>query len=355
MNKTRSLKVINKHQETANTVTLHLKPTDHQPMEYQAGQFLTFIFKNLGVQEVRRSYSISSAPSVDNILAITVKKVSNGLASKYLTEVVEVGETLTCLAPAGQFTIQTKPENQRDIFLIGGGSGVTPLFSIIKETLNKEVKSRVTLLLANRNKASIIFKKELDALATQFSEQFQIIHFLSQPKDKPTSSIKNIRYQTGYISNFYIEQLVNKHLQFEKDKAQFFICGPEGLMLKAQMIVNFIGFPKSNIHKEIFVIKELPRPDFEQLPDAQVLLRTNQQTYEFKVKSGQNLLEAASQAGLELPFNCKSGICTVCACQCETGIVKMYTQEGVFDSDIVKGLVFTCVGYPLTEKIELEL
>ena len=121
------VKVVQKIKETQSSVTLVLEP-EHSEIQYQAGQFLTFIFDDLGPKEIRRSYSFSSTPDVDSHWAITVKKQVNGLVSKYLTDIVQVGDSLTTLLPAGQFTLPSVTAN-RDVFLIGGGSGITPFFN----------------------------------------------------------------------------------------------------------------------------------------------------------------------------------------------------------------------------------
>lgn len=347
------LKVIQKIEETKKTITLVLQ-TPHY-VSYQAGQFITLIFNNLSKNEIRRSYSLSSTNGIDQHLAITVKKVANGLVSRYLTERIQVGDTLIALAPAGQFTLPSIPSPiARTIFLFGGGSGITPLFSILKYVLKFEPQSQIILVNANRNEKSIIFKKSLEQLAENYPTQLKIFHFLSQPKTTFKNTI-NIKYQWGYISNFYIEQVINQHLQFDRADAQFFLCGPRGLMIKAAQTIGFMGFGTEQVHQEIFTIKTIKRPNPDELKDSIVTLHHDNQTFKIPVKAGQTILEAIEQKGLHFPFSCRSGICTTCSGQCESGLVKMFTQEGLLDTTMTKGLVLTCVGYPYSEAVLIRI
>lgn len=131
MNNRIKLRVTDKIYETDSAVTLKFEPIGKK-LEYKAGQFLTFLFNDLEIEPFRRSYSFCSAPEADDFIAVTVKRLPNGVASRYLTQHVRVGDELEALLPAGQFTLPPSPGGPRDIFLMGGGSGITPLFSILK-------------------------------------------------------------------------------------------------------------------------------------------------------------------------------------------------------------------------------
>ena len=342
-----ALQVINKIQETPQTVTLVLKPLS-QNVPYKAGQFLTIIL-NINQQEIQRFYSLSSAPHSDDLLAITVKKIPNGIASKYLTETIKVGDQLATLPAAGQFIL---PKSETVVVLISGGSGITPLFSILKEVLTTSSKN-VYLINANRNRKQIIFKTALHDWAKKYSNRLTILHFLSRPTEPLSSPIANETFKEGYLSNFRIERLVKKYTSISPNP-HFYICGPEGIMLKSRMTINFMGFPKANIHQEAFIIKEISKPDPKHFSDSEVTyIYADNQAVKFPVQAGQTILDAAYQADISLPFNCKSGICTVCSAQCKSGKAEMYTTEGKFDTDNMKGITFTCVSYPLTNTITL--
>jgi len=351
------LRVTDKIQETDSAVTLQFEPINGK-LDYEAGQFLTFLFDDLDVQPFRRSYSFCSAPRVDDFVAVTVKRVPNGVASRYLTQYARVGDELESLLPAGQFTLPPSPGAPRDIFLIGGGSGITPLFSILKYVLKFEPASHVTLINANSNENAIIFREQLRALAKKYPRQLTVIHLLSTHFDdlsnlRQAEAPAEVRIQR--LSNALVQRLVERQLKFEKKHAQFFLCGPKNLMLKASMMLHFMQFPEERIHQEVFTITKPYRPSSAQYSDSEVAIRHHGAGFRIPVKGGQTILEAAEAMGVELPFSCRSGICTTCAGQCVAGRVEMFTQAGQITTDDSEGVVFTCVGYPLTPEVEIDL
>lgn len=350
-----SLQIVRIIPETVDTVTLQFIPqiTD---FKYRAGQSITLIFNDLAAKPFRRTYSFSSTPELDEYPAITIKRQANGLASTYLTRTLQVGDTLTALAPAGQFTLTTQIAKERDIILVGGGSGITPLFSILKQTLAEEQKSRVVLILANRNEEHIIFAKELRQWSEKYPKRFKTIHLLSNPlKEMATLDTTNIEVLQSRFSNYLFEKLIKKELRFSRQDAQLFICGPEGLAMKAQMVLKFMGFTHQQVHREIFIIKNAFKPDASKFVDSHVKVHFQNNHYEFTVPAGQTILQAAEKSGINLPYSCLSGICTTCAGTCHAGRVEMYTQEGHTDSDTGVGLVLTCVAYPTTKNIEIRI
>jgi len=346
-----------KIRETATATTLVLDPIDSK-IFYQSGQFITLIFNNLTAKPFRRSYSFSSTPGVDEFPAITIKKIPNGSATRYLVDQTEVGDVLEAILPAGQFVLPASDGTPRDIFLIGGGSGITPLFSILKHVLHFEPQSRVILIDANSNEEAIIFRKQLHVLLQQFVERLKVIHFLSDTKEivynlRQAEFPAEIRLER--LSNAIVQNLVESHLKFDSKNAQFFLCGPKNLMLKASMMLYYMQFDDSQIHQETFTIVEPFRPASERYRDSLVQINYLNKNLLVPVKGGQTILEAAEMLGVELPYSCRSGICTTCAGRCKSGQVEMFTQNGWITTEASNGVVFTCVGYPLTERVELEI
>ncbi len=350
------LRVLRKIQETKDAATLLLQCDT--PISYQAGQFLTFLFDHLEAKPIRRAYSLSSTPGLEEHLAITVKKVSNGSASRYLVDKVQEGAILEALLPAGQFVLPPSSGKPRDIFLIGGGSGITPLFSILKYVLYFEKESRVILLNANSNENSIIFRSQLRHLSKRFPARFNCIHFLSDTIS-PLSELQQIELplliRRERISNALIQQLVSANLTFRAEDAVFFLCGPKSLMLKVSQTLPYLGFGEKQIHQEIFDIVKPYRPPRDLYGDSQVRLNFQGAILEFPLTAGQTILEAAESAGLDLPYSCRSGICTTCLAKCTAGKVEMFTAQGQITTAQSDGIVFTCVGYPLTDEVALEI
>mgnify|MGYP002623667865 FL=1 len=217
------LQIVEKVFETplAATLTLLVK---NGPVAYHAGQFITFIFNDLGPKEIRRSYSISSAPEGnDNYLAITAKKIPNGLVSRYLVDQTSVGMTLFALKHSGKFICPPCKGIARDLIFFGAGSGITPLFSIIRDRLKREPASKLTLVYANSNLKSVIFLEALQRLARQFPERLHIIHLISNLLENvPTST--NVESWNKRFSNQMMEGIVGKYLKHDIRKDKFFMC-----------------------------------------------------------------------------------------------------------------------------------
>ncbi len=343
-------RILDKIQETSNTVSLVFQPSVAS-QNYRAGQFITFVFDHLGTKPIRRSYSLSSTPGLDKHWQITVKRQVNGIVSNYLTEQVQVGDVLYGLPPAGQFTLNTS-NTGGDIFLIGGGSGITPLFGLMRAALHFHSQTKVTLIQAERSWQQLIFREQLAQLQAAFPDRLRTIILLSNPDDTEQYPA-SVDVRRARLGNALVEDLVGKYLEGSITKAQCFVCGPRGLRLKAVMALRFMGFQDEQVKREIFVIRESPRPEADKFPRAQVKLQWRGASYSFSVEPGETVLRAAERAGLELPYSCRSGICTTCSGQCVSGEAMMYSQEGTFAAK-PKQQVLLCVAYPLSD-VEIEL
>lgn len=335
-------------QVTAEARTYVLENTGGPTPVYQSGQFLTLLLQHAG-KEVRRSYSLVSAPGIDPDLAITVKRVINGEISRYLLNTLRVGDIVHSLYPAGRFTLETNARNQRDIFLIGGGSGITPLFSLLKTVLRTEPRSHVTLIDSNKNQETTLFWDQLQELERQYPRQLMGIHLFSDPSAE-------WRKYRGRLENSLLERLVNENLIDSPEQAEFFICGPSTLMRMVRITLIFMGFPQEAIHKENF-ITNLPATVPVQAPDDGITRRVNLwyrgREHCLEVPPHQTILQAALNAGIALPYSCRAGMCSTCAGICTQGSVLMTMNEVLTSRDLTKGWVLTCVGYPQTGEVTI--
>lgn len=321
--------------------------------DYQAGQFLTLLLPDLGVVPIRRSYSLASAPGVDDHLSICVKRTVNGQASAYLTKRLRAGDTLQALPPAGQFVLPPSPV---PLLLVAGGSGFVPVFSILKAALSGGGTAGIQLLLANRNAQSVFFREDLKQLEKAYPDRLRVLHLLSQPTDNCDAQLRatpQTEVKTGRMSNAWLEFWTEQALGNNLHKAHAYLCGPPGLMLKAAMTLRFLGFGKGRLHQEDFIIHSPFRPKAGQLPRATAELRYKGRALSFPVEPGQTLLEGALVAGVELPYSCRSGSCTTCSAQLTGGRVDMYTHNTRVDSHATNGHIFTCVAYPVTPRVQL--
>jgi ring-1,2-phenylacetyl-CoA epoxidase subunit PaaE len=333
------LRVKNIIRETSDTMTIQLYSKDDIKIAYEAGQFLTFIF-NRGDSELRRSYSFSSTPGIDELMAITVKRVANGQISRLLIDHLDREEILISLPPSGRFTVKTNASSERQFFFIAAGSGITPIFSLIKKILAEEPLSKVFLIYQNHDEKSIIFKKQLKEIEKKIPRQFKWINLLTNPGKYPHAGSR--------LTNFFLEKLINEHIS-EKEK-MFYICGPSSMMRMAQFTLKLMGFADAQIRKENFTVDYIPPPPIiSNTEPRNLVIHFQQKTYRIVVAYPTNILQAALNNHIELPYSCRGGRCSTCAARLIKGKVIMSINEVLTEKDIEEGLVLTCVGYAKTD------
>lgn len=325
--------------ETPDAKTFFLHPTDGRPVPYQAGQFLTFLF-DFGGHETRRSYSMSSAPGLDDPLAVTVKRVENGEISRYLLDRVRVGDVLRSLPPSGRFVLDD--ETTGDLVLVGAGSGITPLFSMVKTALATQPGRRVLLIYASRNAQSAIFFDELSALAKQHPGRFTLL---------PQFSAEGQR-----LNNARLEALLLQHLRGPQTDVRAYLCGPADFMRLVRITLIFMGFHAEQIRQEHFVVEAPPAPPVPTLAiPSRVTVVFREKIQHLSVPAGQYLLAAALEAGIPLPYSCRGGRCSTCAVRCTQGRVAMRINDVLTARDLSDGWVLTCTGYAESEEVRLEV
>ena len=337
---TRQLRIAQIIPETFDTKTFVLQPIDDAPFDYQAGQFLTLLFEEHG-QEVRRSFSFSTAPQTDELPAITIKRIPNGLISRRLLDHAQPGDVLKTLEPSGRFVIPVDIV-PRHVFLVGAGSGITPLFALLKQLLHTEPQTYITLLYSNRTIESTIFHKQLQELQKAYSERLKVIFFWG--------NAKNLRQ--ARLNNSLLEEIVKQHLISAKDDALFYTCGPLHFMLMVQITLLTMGFDKESIHREFYTVDTKP-PTAKQYEPQSVVLAFKGTTTTVEVTNNLTILDAGLKAGLPLPYNCRSGQCGTCIAQCSKGVVEMEYNEILTDEEVTHGRMLTCMAHPLTADVHV--
>lgn len=337
--------------ETTDTFTYRFSTKNKQPLIYQAGQFLTFLV-NLHGTEYRRSYSFSSSPGIDPLPAVTIRRKENGEISRHILRNWQVGDEVTVLQPSGRFTLDKPATQPRDIFLLGAGSGITPLFSLLKYILHNEPTAHIQLVYSTPSYDRTIFYQQLQQLAQQYAEQLHIMYlFSSEPLDDKTLLRR--------LSNTMLEPLVNEKLRYQRSDAQFFVCGPPEYMRMALLTLKFMGFEEEQLHKENFVVNTAPQLARIGHPAdtsmKQVELHINGDIYHLSIPGNKNILGEALAQGIALPYSCKGGVCGSCTARCTKGKVWMALNEVLTDKEIEQGLVLTCTGYAASETVIIEL
>lgn len=327
------LRVIGRRQETHDTVTFLL---EGRLAPYVPGQFLTLL-----VNQVRRSFSLTSSPG-DPYYAITVKRKTNGEVSRYLQDHVHEGAVLKALPPAGRFTFQPRPGVRRDIGFIAAGSGIAPILPLIKQALAEEPESHVWLIDQNHSEADVIFGKELHSLEARLTR----VSLLSAPFSHTILPRR--------LNNASLEQLVGGLMRFDPLESIVFCCGPEALMRMARFTLRVMGFGAEQFRQEHFTVDPVPHaPLLSDTTQKQVVLLLHGKRYVFPVAYPANILQAALDHHIPLPYSCRGGRCSSCAVRCVEGKVVMSINDVLTDRDLSEGWVLTCTGYAASD-LELE-
>lgn len=338
-------------QETSDAITIVFEQPETK-ISYDSGQFLTLIVPVEG-KEVRRAYSLSSSSSVDEDLAVTIKRVEGGLISNYLPDNLKVGDTLKVMDPMGTFTTQFDVKNKRHFIQFAGGSGITPMLSIIKSTLTQEPESIVSLIYCNRNIDSIIFKQKLEEMETSYQGRLHVIHILD---DAPM----NWQGYSGLLNHDMLTSLFERIPDWGADNTTYLMCGPEGMMKNAENLLDGLNIKKDHIFKESFVQgtidKGTPKPvTADELVEHVVTVIYDGEEHKIKVAPNTSILESALNDDIDLPYSCQSGLCTACRGKCVSGKVKLDEEEGLSEAELDEGYVLTCVGHPLTDDVVIEI
>ena len=362
--------------ETPDAYSLFLrKPEDAAAtFDYQAGQYLTLrlIFDG---QEHRRAFSLASSPTLDERLQLCIKRVEGGLFSNYLRDELQPGDYLEALPPQGRFTIYPQPEAHHHYLLIGAGSGITPLYGILRTALAEEPLSQVSLWYGNRTRESIILREELQALSEQYRDRLEVVHFLSQPEEDWPGYV-------GRMDQARIYDLVSEVFMHSEGHKQYYFCGPEGLMQSAEAALDKHAVNFANVHQERYhadltaepgeqadegetsdssrglVVSANGRSDeptgkYEAVP-REVTVHLRGEAHQISVNPDQPILQAAINANLDPPYSCQSGVCTTCQARLLKGAVHMKVALGLSEEEIEAHFILTCQSLPLTDDVEVE-
>lgn len=349
------LKVRDITPETPDAITINFWHPLSEVVRYLPGQFLTFLL-NVEGQKVRRSYSMSSSPHVDSALSVTVKRVAGGLVSNYLIDNLSPDSILEALEPAGAFTPRLEGQNSRLIVLIGAGSGITPLFSMLKSILHVEPNSRIWLIYGNRNQESIIYRQHLDAIAQVHADRVRITHVLSQPAFGWTGA-------QGRLNQHELTTLLGELSPADLQTMSVYMCGPEGLMDESRKALALLKVPTEHVYKESFLtattesavgeVIEEPMTNTAETPEVTILYEGSE--YKFAVAPHQTILEAALDLDIDLPYSCQAGMCTACLGKCVSGTVRLDEEDGLSPAELKAGYVLTCVAHPASADVVIEI
>ncbi len=354
MSKFHLLKIQEIFKETndCSIVTFEIPEALKSEFQYKQGQYLT-LKTTINNQEVRRSYSLCSAPT-ENKWQIGVKKINGGLFSTYINDILKKGDTLDVMPPMGKFFTEIDPTKPKNYIFFAAGSGITPIYSIIKTHLAAEPNCTVKLFYLNRTVKSIIFKEAIEQLKNKYFQRFEIFHFL-------TKEHRNIELLNGRFTPEKLKVLTSKIIDIQKVDGCY-ICGPENMIFLIRDELTEAGLDMSKIHFELF---SSSKSDDDKTRINKILEQKTEGTEVTIIDGGKefhftmdddfdNILDGAMAAGADLPFACKGGVCCTCRCKIISGTVQMKVNYALDETEVAKGLILSCQAVPTSKKVVVE-
>ena len=311
---------------------------------YEPGQFITLI-KEVNGKKIRRAYSLCTTPLEDEHPAVTVKRVEGGAMSNDLNDNVSVGDHLEIMEPMGMFTTTYDQANERNAVFFGGGSGITPLMSILRSILLKEPKSKVSLVYGNRSEEYIIFNDLIKSLEEKYPDRFRAIHILENGSAE----------YSGRPSEEMILDICSS-LTVDSN-TEVFICGPQPMMDLVSGAMPKAGVSSDLVRMESFEAGKTSPTEIIDAENAEseVTIVLDGEEYEITVPRNAAILDTALDNNLDMPYSCQSGLCTACRGKCIEGKVSIDEAEGLSQEELDEGFVLTCVGKPLSDRLKIEM
>jgi len=339
------LKVVQIKQETKDAVTLCFKQPTLRKVKYKAGQYLTLTFRING-RKFTRPYSFSSSPSVDSLLEVTVKRVPNGVVSNYINDYVKVEDTIEVMGPMGDFTFDSI-NSQSTVYLWGVGSGITPLFSLIKEIIKTHSNTKIHLIIGNKLIESSIFLNQLLSLHQENGSVFRVTQFYSQGN---ILDEENGVYN-GRINSEFVSKLVSQNVNYID--SLHYVCGPFDFKEIVKSSLLELNVPSASVFTEDFELVIDPK-DLMNVEECSMSLLFEGVTTNLYIPKGKSVLEIALDNRIEIPYSCQIGDCNICKGVVRSGKLKMLGLKKE-NKDLAEDEFLLCCSYPLTRELSLEV
>lgn len=347
-------------QETPDTIAIVFDvPQDlHSAFDFVAGQYITIV-ETVNGEELRRSYSICSAPDEKEVV-IAVKRVKGGRMSNYLNDHIASLDALTITPPEGKFCIHPDPALKREHYFITTGSGITPILCMIKDILENESRSKCFLYYGSRDQNNILFKEDLDKLQSRYKGQLEVIHTLSQPskaKAKGLLGVFGVKKTTweGESGRIDLAKLINFMELFPSKTSHphYYLCGAGELI---QLCVSYLdekGIDETHIHTEYFTIPDANYTSSTEVQTAELVATIGEDVFTVEVPEDKTILQALLDKNIDAPYSCSSGACSSCIAKITEGSAEMEVRLALDDDEIAEGYILTCQAHPTSAKIDI--
>ncbi len=337
-----TLSVSEVKKETPNSVTISFTVPENIKsfFDFKAGQYITIKHISDG-KELRRAYSICSSPKSGQ-LKVGVKKVADGVFSEYVNTQLKAGDSLEVMPPTGKFILEP---NLKSYVAFAAGSGITPVLSLIKSSLEEMQESSFLLIYGNQSKEEAMFYDEIVQLQDEFPERFNVEFVFSRKKEDDA--------QFGRIGrslvNFYLK---NKYR--ENSFESFYLCGPEEMIDDVSATLKHNGINSKQIHHELFSTAEkgLLVEKHDGFTSITVILDDEEEIFE--MPQTKSILEAALDQGMDPPYSCQGGICSTCIARLKEGKAEMRKNQILTEAEIADGLILTCQAHPTTPNVVVD-
>ncbi|MBU2983327.1 2Fe-2S iron-sulfur cluster binding domain-containing protein [Lentibacter algarum] len=347
------LEVTDIHKTIRDAVVVTLRPVNGaaEAFDFTQGQYLTFR-RDFDGEEIRRSYSICAGKQ-EGILQVGIKQVDGGAFSTWANEELAVGDKLEAMPPMGKFYTSLDADSEKNYLGFAGGSGITPVLSLIKTTLDVEPNASFTLVYANRGVSTIMFREDIEDIKNRYMGRFNVIHVLEQ-------DTQEIDLFTGRVSEEKCAELFKSWVDITAIDTAF-ICGPEPMMLGIVKALKAHGLTDEQIKFELFASSQPGRLAVRTASKAagaagqiKLLVTLDGATQTIDADGTLSVLDAARAATMDAPYACKAGVCSTCRCRVVEGEVDMRANHALEDYEVEKGYILSCQSYPVSARVVVD-
>ncbi|MDX1461507.1 MAG: ferredoxin--NADP reductase [Marinirhabdus sp.] len=345
MGKFHSLKIAAIEKETPNSVSVGFEIPDSLKLTFahKAGQYIT-IKHSVDGKEVRRAYSIHSAPGSD-LLKVGIKKVEDGTFSVYANTALKAGDTLEVMPPEGKFVLEPNPENTHYYAAFAAGSGITPVLSIVETVLRQEPNSKFLLVYGNQSQLEAMFHSKLLALAKEFPNRLSLEFLYSRAHEEGA--------RFGRIEKSIVNYYLKNKFEFTTFDA-FYLCGPEPMIDEVAATLKENGINEKIVHFELFTTAEEGLLVEPHEGETLITVTVDDETESFSMSKETSVLDAVLEKGLDAPYSCQGGICSTCIARITEGKAEMRKNQILTDSEIADGFILTCQAHPTTATLSID-
>ena len=321
----------------ASAISFEVPSSIKHHFEYLSGQYISLKATIKG-EEVRRSYSLCSAPS-EVSLEVGIKRIKDGLFSTYAIQELKVGDLLEVGEPEGRFVYKKEAKNTT---AFAAGSGITPIYSILKSALAEGRETHFTLVYGNKSPGDTLFYEELKKLESELPAQLKILWLFSQSNEKGS--------QFGRIDSSIVKFVLKNTGQLS---TAFYLCGPEAMILEVKDTLLNNSIKENQINFELFTASKITNAAILEASEDKVILEiiTDEETNTIKTKASATILDSALNEKIDVPYSCQGGVCCSCIAKITSGSASMSNNQILTDEEVAEGLVLTCQAVPTSEKV----